>query len=171
MKEQVIILVQEEPRGPSQLVEIPVGAVVTQRVNIPDQPQLRSMQGQTVIVKAVRLITDKVSPQAPTIGLVNATRDELRKMFLVIYCQGWEKAQYIPILVLNDMVDADSTEATTIPYRNRTTRFSDWPNVDWTKSYIQYANGTPSDGSAYAVLLEVEYVKLDGQNQEIIGPS
>lgn len=167
----MVVLVQEEPRGPSQLVEIPVPARAVSQVILPDVQQLRSQVGQTIIVKAIRLITDKVLPTAPTLGGANATLAELRKISLILYSEGWERGQLIPILTLNDMVDADSTAATTIPYRNRTTRFADWKNVDWSKSKLIYSNGTPSSGAAYNVILEVEYVKLDANNQEIIGPS
>lgn len=166
-----MILVQEEPRGPSQLVEIPVPAQVVQRVQLPDVQQLRSTLDNNIIIKAIRLITDKTLTNAPTIGTANATLGELRKISLVLYCEGWEKGQLIPILTLNDTADADAANATTIPYRNKTTRFNNWKNVDWSKSYLQYSNGTSSSGSAYSVLLEVEYVKLNSLGQEIIGPS
>lgn len=166
-----IILVQEEPRGPSQLIEVPVPAQVIQRVQFPDIQQLRSQVGQKIIIKGIRLITDKVLANSPTLGLTNATKGELQKISLVIYSMGWEKGQLIPVLTLNDMNDSDSTDATTIPFRNNPTRFSNWENVDWPKTYLQYSNGTPSDGSAYAVLFDVLYEKLDSQGQPIITPS
>lgn len=161
----------EEPRGPSQLVEIPVTANGLQRVNLPDIQQLRSYIGQDIIIKAMRLITPKVLTNAPTNGGATSPIAELRKISLVIYCEGWEKAQLIPILTLNDMADADATAATTIPYRNRTTRFDDWKNVDWSKSFLQYSNSTVSANTPYTVLIEVEYVKLDAQGKPIIGPA
>jgi len=168
---QNTILVQEEPRGPSQLIEIPKVAQAVSRITIPDIQQLRSQVGQVIVIKALRLITDKILTNLPTSGLVNATLAELRKMSLIIYCEGWEKGYLIPILTLNDMVDSDSTAATTIPFRNKTTRFANWENVDWSKSYIQYSNGSPSSAGAYGIILEAEYVKLDSQGKIIIGPS
>lgn len=165
-----IILVTQEPRGPSQLVEIPVPAQVVSRVALPDVQQLRSQVGQIIVIKALRLISNKVLTNAPVSGFATATLAELKKISLVLYCEGWEKGQLIPLLTLNDVVDADST-ATGIPYRVVTTRLSDWRNVDWSKSFLQYSNGTPSSGAAYAVLLEVEYIKLDSAGKEIVGPS
>lgn len=166
-----VILVTQEPRGPSQLIEIPVPAQALQRVAFPDVQQLRSMQGQIIVIKSMRLIHNKVLTVAPTLGLTNATLAELKKISLVIYSEGWEKGQLIPILTLNDMADTDSANATTIPFRNATTRFNDWKNVDWSKSFLQYGNGTPSSGAAYAVLIEVEYEKLDSRGTAIVGPS
>ena len=165
-----IILVQEEPRGPSQLIEIPV-PLATQRQRLPDVQQLRSQEGQTIIIKSLRLITAKVLANAMTLTGTNATLAELRKICLVLYSEGWEKGQMIPILSLNDVADADSTAATTIPYRNNPTRFNNWRNVDWAQSYLLYANGTPAAGTPYVVMLDVEYIKLDAQGKQIIGPS
>lgn len=165
--EKQIILFQDEPRGPSQLIEIPVRAQVVSKVTIPDIQQLRSMVGQVIIIKALRLITASVLANAPTVGGVNAPDTELVKISLVLYCEGWEKAQLIPIFTLNDMF----TEGSGTPWRAKTTRFDNWKNVDWSKSFLQYSNGTPSSGAAYTVILEAEYVKLDAQGNEIIGPS
>jgi len=166
-----VLLVQEEPRGPSQLVEIPVTVNGSQKVKLPDVQQLRSQEGQTIIIKAVRLITFKVLPRCMTLNLVSAPLAELQKISLVIYCEGWEKAQLIPLLVLNDVADGDATTATTIPYRNKATRFNNWRNVDWAQSYLLYSNGTVSATAPYGVQLEVEYIKLDARGQQIIGPS
>lgn len=165
-----IILVQEEPRGPSQLVEVPV-AVATQRQRLPDVQQLRSQEGQTIIIKAIRLITPKVLPNAMTIAGTNAPIAELQKICLVLYSEGWEKGQMIPLLTLNDVADADATTATTIPYRNQATRFNNWRNVDWAQSYLQYANGQAAANTPYVVMFDVEYIKLDAYGKPIIGPS
>lgn len=165
------VLIQEEPRGASQLVEIMINSNGLGRVKIDDQPQLRSQDGVTIIHKALRLITPKILTDAPTAGAPNAPIAELQKISLVLYSEGWEKGQYIPLLTLNDMVDADSTAATTIPYRNKTTRLDNWKNVDWNKSYLQLSNGTATANSPYCVLIEVEYVRLDAGKKEIVGPA
>jgi len=164
-----VLFVQEEPRGPSQLVEVPV-TNGTQKQRLPDVQQLRSQPGQTIIIKAIRLISPKVLPNAMTLNLANAGLAELQKISLVIYSQGWEKGQMIPLLTLNDMADADSTAATTIPYRNKATRFNNWRNVDWAQSYLLYANGQTASG-AYAVIFDVEYIKLNAKGEPIDIPS
>lgn len=170
MNDEKILLVQEEPRGPSILVEVPV-PLPTQKQTLGDVQQLRSQEGQTIIIKAIRLITDKVLTNGMNIAGTNAPLAELQKMAVVLYSEQWQKGQFIPILVLNDMADADATAATTIPYRNRTTRFANWRNVDWAQSYIQYSNGTIAAGTPYVVLLEVEYEKLNSKGVPIVGPS
>lgn len=164
-----IILVQEEPRGASQLLECPVSAgAVKQR--LPDNNQLRSVEGQTIVIKAMRLISAKVLDKAVNFNLPNAPLGDLKKMVLVIYCEGWERAQMIPLLTMNDMADADATTATTIPYRNKATRFDNWKNVDWAKSFFQFSNGN-SASTDFAVIFDVEYVKLDSTGKPIVGPS
>lgn len=160
-----IIFVQEEPRGPSQLIEVPVTAG-QQRVNFPDVQQLRSLVNQTIIVKEIRLITADVLVQGPITGLGASPVTELQKISLVIYCEGWEKAQYLPILILNDMALAAGPN----PHRYSGTRFNNWRNVDWSKTFLQYSNGTASVGS-YVVMLDVVYLKIDAQGNEIIGAS
>lgn len=162
-----LVLVQEEPRGPSQLVEIPVPAAAVTKVQLPDVQQLRSQVGQTIIIKALRVITDSVLTNGPTIGGPVSPLTELQKMTLTLYCEGWEKGQLIPMCSLIDVF----VEGSGIPWRSKTVYMDNWKNVDWSKSYLQFANGTASIGTAYTVLLEVEYVKLDGNNQEIVGPS
>jgi len=148
-----MILVNEEPRGPSELIEIPVTANGVTRINIPDIQQLRSQQGQVIIVKGIRTITAKVLTNAPITGSVVSPIAELRKASLVLYADGWEKGHLIPLLTMVDEADADATTATTIPYRFKTTKFDDWKNVDWSKSYIQFSNGTVSATQPYWFVL------------------
>lgn len=162
-----LIFLQDEPRGPSQLIEVPVTLAGQQRVNFPDQQQLRSTTTQRIVVKAIRLITPDVLTNAPLTGNVNAPITELQKISLVIYCEGWEKAQYIPILTLNDM----QLNGGTAPNAQSMTKFSDWVNVDWPKTFLQFSNTTVSAGTPYSVLLDILYIKLDAQNNAIRGAS
>lgn len=166
-----IILVQEEPRGPSQLVEISVPTNGSQKIKLPDVQQLRSQEGQIIIIKGIRLISFKVLARGMTLNAVNAPLAELQKISLTIYSEQWEKGQMIPLLTLNDMADADSTAATTIPYRNKATKFNSWRNVDWAQSFLLYSNGTVSANAPYVVMLDVDYIKLDAKGNPIIGPS
>lgn len=162
-----IVLVQDEPRGPSQLIEVQVTTNGRQRVPFPDVDQLRSTGTQRIIVKQIRLITDIVLTNGPISGLVAAPLAELQKMSLVIYCEGWEKAQYLPLLVLNDLTDDNGGTI----HRYSPTNFDNWVNIDWSKTYLQYSNGTLSANAPYCVMLDVVYTKLNNQGAEIIGPS
>jgi len=136
-----VILVQEEPRGPSELIEVPIAAAAQQAV-FPDNQQLRSLIGQNIIIKKMRLVTAKVLTNAPILGTAVTPLIDLRKMVLVLYAEGWEKGHNIPVLSLNDFADGDSAVATTIPYRNTPSAFDSWKNVDWSKSKLVFANGT-----------------------------
>lgn len=159
-----VFFVQQEPRGPSELVEIPVTTDGANRVNIPDIQQLRSQRGQTIVIKAIRLIPPDILSRGIINDAANAPITELQKLVLVLYSMGWEKGHNIPLLTLND----SSNSQVGVPHVYNKTNFSDWQNVDWSKSYIQYGNGTGgSAGSPYVVILDVEYIKLNSEGQVI----
>lgn len=158
-----IILVQSEPSGPRQLIECPVTDGVG-RVAFPDIDNLKSDTEQNVLIKGLRLIPSAVLVGPMVLAGVNAPDTELQKMALVLYSDGWEKAEYIPLFTMNDMICPGQTT----PYRYDSTRFADWRKVSWTKSYLQFANGTASVGT-YVVMFDCEYLKLNAQNQPING--
>lgn len=167
-----LVLVQEEPRGPSQLVEIDVTTNGLAKVVFPDVANLRNQEDQIIIIKKIQPITDTVLTNGPISGNPVAPLTELQKISLVLYCEGWEKGQMIPILSLNSMF----TEGSGIPYRMTPVKFDSWRNLDWNKSYLQYSNGTVIAGAPYTVLFDVEYVKLrkdpaTGNLVEIVGPN
>ena len=161
------VLVQDEPRGPSILIEIPVNNNGSQRIPLPDISQLRSTVDQRIVIKGLRLISAEVLTNGIINPNVTAPATELSKISLTLYAEGWEKGQSIPILTLNDMVFTTGA----IPYRFNATKFDNWVNVDFPKSYLQYANGTTSAGAPYVVLLDCEYIRLNAQNRMIVGPS
>lgn len=150
-----LILVQEEPRGPSQLIEIPVNQSGLTKIPFPDIQQLRSDQTQQIIIKQIRLVTADLLTNGMLQAGVNAPVTELQKIAVVLYCEGWEKGQLIPILSMNDSTFAGST----FPHVFHTMRFNNWKNVDWTKSYMQFANGTSSVAS-YVLLFDVLYTRF-----------
>lgn len=165
MRQQVIV--QEEPRGPSILIEVPVPTNGGQRFPFPDISQLRSTVYQSIIIKGLRLVGPDVLTNGIIIGTPNAPISELQKISVTIYAEGWEKGQTIPIITFNDF----QLPASFLPARFSPTLFDNWQNVDWPKSYLQFANGTVSVGAPYVVLLDCEYIRLDAQGQLIQGPS
>lgn len=164
---QPVVLVQEEPRGPSILIEVNVQTNGQQRVPFPDISQLRSTVDQKIVIKGLRLISAEVLTNGVISANATAPATELQKMSITIYSEGWEKGQTIPLLTFNDFVFTTGA----IPYRNHSTRFDSWVNVDWPKSYIQFANGTVSAGAPYVVLLDCEYVRIDKMGNALMGPS
>ncbi len=161
------VIVQDEPRGPSVLIEVPVTINGQQRIPIPDISQLRSTTTTRIIIKGLRLVSNEVLTNGIINAAVNAPATELQKMSLTIYAEGWEKGQTIPILTFNDF----RFTVGAIPFRYSSTRLSNWVNVDWPKSYIQLANGTVTAGAPYVVLLDCEYERLNGENNIIVGAS
>lgn len=161
-----MILIQEEPRGASYLIEIPV-TVVGNSVPLPLIQELTSDTTQNVVIKSLRLVTDAELTNAPTIGGINAPLTELQKISLLLYAEGWQKGYLIPLVSLNNTF----TEGSGIPFRDKTTKLNNWQRVEWNKSKLIYSNGTPSAGVPYTVILEVEYQRFDKNNVEITGAS
>jgi len=161
-----MLLIQEEPRGPSMLIEVPVIAAVGS-VTLPIVQQLQTSPDQNVIIKSLRLVTAPELGIAPTSGNPNAPLTELQKITLKLYCEGWEKGFLIPILALNNTF----TEGSGFPFRDKTTKLANWKNVDWNKSTLIYSNGTVAVGFPYVVIFEVEYQRFDKNGNEIVGPS
>lgn len=172
-----IILVQEEPLGPVILVEVPVTAALAgqSRISLPDVPQLRNTAEQIIIIKGIKWVTADALARAPIAGSVAAPLAEAQKISLVIYAEGWEKGQYLPLTMLNDV----ATPAGTIPFRFNPTKLSSWRNVDWNKTYLNYSSGTGGAAGVYTVMLLIDYVKYRTETmpngvqvlKEIIGPS
>lgn len=161
-----VVLVKEEPLGPSQLIEVPVTAN-QQRVNFPDIQQLRSMVNQKIVIKGIDLIIPQVLSNGPITGLAAAPASEIVKISLVVYCEGWEKAQNFPLFSFNNV----HVPTVAVPFAPIRVRLDNWQNVDWSKTYLQFSNGTTSVGS-YAVLLNVFYERLNATTGEIIiGPA
>lgn len=142
----------------SELVEIAITSGQTS-IPIPDQPQLRNQGSEVVVIKGIRLITDKVLAFSPTSGETNAPLADLKNASLILYSNGWERGHLIPVLTLNDMADADSANATTIPFNPQATTLADWENVDWAKSKIQFSNGTSASDNI-AIIFQVQYQKF-----------
>lgn len=159
------VIVQTEPRGPSVLIEVNVQNNGSQRVPFPDISQLRSTTDLKIVIKGMRLISSNVLTNGVISANTTAPDSELQKMSITLYAEGWEKGQTIPLVTLNDM------QGTPLPFRETPTRFDNWVNLDFPKSYIQFANGTSSVGAPYVVLIDCEYVRLNAQNVIVTGPS
>lgn len=159
-------LVQEEPRGPSQLIEIQVLTNGQSSVPFPTVPNLTNDTVQNIVIKAIRVIPVEVLATGPIKGSATAPLAELQKMSLSIYCEGWLKGQNIPMLTMVDTF----IEGSGVPYRDRTMQFNNWQSVTWEKTELVYGNGTSSAGAPYTVLVEVEYMKLNKNGMEIVGP-
>lgn len=162
-----IILVQEEPRGPSELVEVEIDSATKQRFPFPDVEQLRNQVDQKVVIKGLRLVTADVLTNGILTGGTNAPATELQKMTLTLYSDGWEKMHTMPVLISNDTTVPGGNN----PHRYISLKLDNWQGVQWQKCYIQFANGTVPVNPPYVVMFDIEYIKLDKNNQPINGPS
>jgi len=161
-----MVLIQEEPRGPSQLIEIQVTQNGLSSVTLPIVQQLVSDTEQKIVIKGLRLVTLPELAVGPQSGLANAPLTELQKISLLLYSEGWQKGKNIPILALNDTF----TEGSGIPFRNKPTKLADWTRVNWNKSELIYSNGTVVVGASYCVIFEVDYIRFDKNDQLWTGP-
>jgi len=161
------VLIQSQPVNNYTTVEIPVTSNGLTRIAIPDQLMLKSYPGHQVVIKAIELLTVKIITRAMINAMANAPLAEVVKAALVLYCEGWEKVQYIPLARLNPAYDSDGTAATTFPFMQSVQTFENLRSVDWTKSYIQYGNGAVSANSPYAFILGTQYMILNEQGAEI----
>lgn len=162
-----MILVQEEPRGPSQLIEVQVTTNGRGDVTLPVVQQLQTSPDQTIIIKSLRLVTVAELSRGPNSGVVNAPLTELVNLTLTLYCEGWQKGLLMPLLEFNNTF----IEGSGIPWRDRTVKLANWKNVDWNKSTLNWVNGTVSAGAPYCIILEVEYVRFDKYGKQIEGPA
>jgi len=164
-----LVLLIEEPMGPSQLIEIPITANTAIPAKWPLTQELLSDEDKTIVVKGIRWISDKVAATTPG-GFTNCPLAEAQNIYVQIWAEGWTKGNMIPLIIFNDIVDADSANASTIPYRNRATKLSNWLKVEWNKNLLVWANGTvPTPPFAVLFLIEYERIGLDGN--VIYGPA
>lgn len=165
ISDKKMVLVQEEPRGASMLIEIPCTQNGLTELTLPLIQQLQTDPKQIVVVQGLRLVPIGELNNAPSSGNALAPLTELQKMTLMLYSQGWQKGYKIPILALNNTF----IEGSGIPWRSRTTRLADWQDVDWNKSTIYFNNGSVTAGQPYSVVFEVEYIRYSMNGKEIQG--
>lgn len=131
-----------------QSVEIPVLEGASQKIMIGDRPELRATSTQRVAIKGIEVVTAAVSPTTP-LGDTTAPLTELKKASLVLNVGGLESIFQIPLLKLNRVNDGTS------PYSPNPVQFEDLPDVNWSKSYIQFSSAPVGP---YSFLLGVDYV-------------
>jgi len=158
-------LIQSQPIINWTIVEV-VAAVGNSRIPIQDQPMLKSYSDHRIVIKSIELITPKVLTNAVLNSGANMTRADIIKSVLVLYSEQWEKIQYIPLARLIGSHDADATTATTLPFMNDVTMFENLSDVDWTKSYIQTANGQ-TIAVAGVFIFGIQYLVFNNAGQAI----
>lgn len=166
-----MLLVQEEPRGPSQIIEVPVTANGTGRVQFPDIGNLRNQSDQIIIIKQISLVTPSQLTNGPESGLAVSPLTEIVKCSVDLYSEQWIKGDNIPLAHMINVFTEGSGE----PWNPKPMKLDSWMDLDWQKSFIVFSNGTVSAGAPYCFLFDVQYCKMIkdemGNYREIVGPA
>jgi len=119
-----------------QIIEIPVpaaGVGVQGKIQIQDQPQLRTQSDQVVVIQSIQAFDIISQPLSPS-GAPVASVAQLQNAYLVLNIFGYENLQYIPFNLLNNVVSSDTGVQRF--YTERLFELNQQFRVDWTKSYI-----------------------------------
>lgn len=154
-----------------QLIEIikSVGAKdAGTRIYIGDQPQLRTIENRAVQVTAITAYPIGAVPVALS-GNVNAPLADFVNTFLTINVASIDKYLNIPFVELNPVLpNPDSFSPAIQDYftLNKTL------NIDWTKSYIQFAAATSAPVCSFLIgvryyVLPADLIPVPGQIQPL----
>lgn len=146
-----------------QSVEIQIPASTTQtKFPFPNLPYL---QAGSAKIKAIEIYTRDVITNSPISKVAVNTVAELQKISLTLYGgktdgnvvikQGNQIVQEVPVMRLNQQ------QASGTPY-NQNVYLLDSLDIDWTKSFIEYA-AAPANGSNAVVLFGVYFDWTDKQ--------
>jgi hypothetical protein len=141
-------------RGRIQSVELIVAAGFTaNKIKFPDQPTLRSDEEKDALIFSMNVYTSDSVPFAPS-GANNpvATFAQLQNLFLTLQITGNEQIRDISLIRLLD------TRGNANGYLYASKRQVTRPlRIEWTESYIEFANPGTVDTPQYSVLFEFEY--------------
>lgn len=138
-----------------ELVELPIPVGFTgNQLNFPDIPLLRSDTESDVVILAVRLYPGEVMPLSPAQNTVITTA-ESQQAYLTIYNTGEFSINNIPLPdMITEYMNDSSTASMWVPEEKN----FDSIQVDWTKSFIQFA--APITGLPKSILFGVTYMRL-----------
>lgn len=123
------------------------------RAAFEDQPQLRDQSNQVIIITNIELFVDTVYRNSQyTNALPGFPPGEIPKACLVMYVNGEESARLIPLAKLNHINDQLN------PFEFDNPGFDNLQNVDWDKSYVQFASATA--GGPYVIPFGVSYLRF-----------
>lgn len=145
----------QKPIKRFELVEMQVTAAVG-KINFLDNPNLRNQIDQNIVIRNITVYLPSVMANSPTgSGLATSPVSELQKAVLTLFVKGEQSIYRIPLLQFNRMAGGDA-------YNIEPQPFDDLQNVDWSKSYVEFAT-LPTIAPAYSILLGVEYLKITPQ--------
>lgn len=137
-----------------ELVEITIPATTTGRVNFNTIPQLRNQPDQLIVIKNIEAFTvESYANSQQTPALPGLPIADIPKAVLVLYVNGEESVKMIPLSKLLHVQTAAGT-----PFQQIMEGFDDLTNVDFDKSYVQFA--TASNAAAYVIPFGITYLRL-----------
>lgn len=138
-----------------ELVELKILAN-TQQLNaqteFQEQAQLRNDSTQSITIRAIETYCNQTISNAPS-GNPVATPDQIKSAFLVLNIKTFEFENLIPLGALNRIY---SDPANYAPFVQDLFLFDDINQVQWAKSFVQFANGA-GDNDPYSFLFGVHY--------------
>jgi len=144
-----------------QLVELQIPVTVAsagQKVYFQDQPQLRTLKGNsTVYIQKIETYSVESVPASPLSANPVANAAAIRNAVLVLNVEGTEAFQYIPLARLNTIYPGAATGS---PYTNQELYFKDLKDTDWSKSYVQFAVAPAGTPFSYLFGIYYDYVNF-----------
>ena len=144
----------DAPRGRIQSVRLDIAAGFTaNKIVFLDQPTLRSDQEKDALVFSINVYSADSVPFAPAgTNYPVATFAQLQNCFLTLQITGNEQIKDISLLRFLD------TRGNAAGYLYASKRQVTRPlRIEWTESYIEFANPGTADTPAYSILFECEY--------------
>lgn len=142
-----------------ELVELTISATVAGRFNFDTIPQLRNSANQLIVIKGIDVFTSSEYANSQFNAAVpGIAPTDLKKAVLVLYTDGEEAVHYIPLHKLYNMA---SNATAGVPYNNTYVSFDSLTNVDWDKSYIQFAT---APAAQCVVPFGITYLRLQRGN-------
>lgn len=136
-----------------ELVELNVPASTTGRVTFQTIPQLRNQTDQIIVIRDIEVFTvSSYANSQQNSSLPGMPVADVAKAVLVLYVNGEESIKNIPLAMLIHVDDFTNV------YHERIFSFENLLNVDFDKSYVQFA--TASTASNYVIPFGISYNRL-----------
>lgn len=142
-----------------QLIELIVPATVTaanSNVMFGNQPQLQSILGDNVYVKAIEVFSDRALAASPlSTGTTVANSAAIRNATLTLLIKGEESMQKIPLTMLSRIFT--DTGGTFVPNVYQLFLLKNIFEVDWTKSYLTLVAAPAAPPLSYLFGIHYDY--------------
>lgn len=137
-----------------ELVELLVPNATVGRATFNTIPQLRNQTDQIIVIKSIEIFDETTYANSQlTSALPGLPVADVPKAVVVLYVNGEESIKMIPLAKF-----INSGISGTNPIEQYPFNLGDLANVDFDKSYVQFA--TASSGGPYVIPFGISYVRL-----------